>query len=429
MDTALESSAGALVIGLVEEEGDDDEREQATYASKWCDENGSAMHEASDEFASLALAPDANNISAADDGGIGGAHPNAASRTFHCQLKINSESPDTLRGAYSLSKGLLCAIEEAGALDFSNPGTQEGVKLSFTDDCFGPKFLEEMDGATATLDVTLENLEGGWDKSVKFTNLAISGEGSGPGEYYFAFKNSAEGLAIRSYEIDGENTNKTSGYTFTLGSNGDLRFERKQFTAASASTALVDDEDEEEESDDSDDEDAYGADFVRILVKGSMVTEADEDGAQTAKYESVEKFEGIYSMVYPHPDSDVPENTDSGTIYTIKGTSELGYETRHYACNNTGTGAQSEDEDTCDAEDPSSWFSISDWNKDRDERTCFPTDKDCDGVDALEFASGDQKVLMRADSLKDLEKSPVNWIKDMENPLSFDSITWDYIQE
>lgn len=417
IDQALEETAGSLVLELVDGDSDDSETvEQKKYASKYCAETGDPMQDASEGFASLTTL-DADD--GAPDGTMTGTHENYAARLFHCKLKVNSSSPDTPRGAYSTVNGILCAAENAGGLDWDNPGVKSGITIAFTDACFQQKFIDEMEEnglPTVKVDIETTLLEGDeWDRTVKIFNMEFNGEVDQETFYHFSFKNSKDGIGVKQYGYDAQKSAEKSGWAFSLDSDGTMRFERKSFVDPSLA------------SDDYEDE--IGTDFMRIMSKGSIETVKNDEGKVTGtRFTAVTGFEGLYSLAYDHPDAEHQGKT-SATIATIKGTSDAGFETRSYACNNSGFGAQSSEEDDCDPMDATTWKDVSAYNIERGKITCFPRTKTCEGVEALEFGAGKEAMVMRESDASKLEKDPEEWITEMAKPLGFDSVTWDFVQE
>ncbi len=406
VDQALEASAGSLIISLVE---------PSKYASKYCSEHGDPMHEASADFANLTT-NDYDQPS--EDGGMNANHENYASRLFHCKLRVNSESPETPRGAYSLVKGILCTASNNGGLDWDNPGVKDNVTLDFDEKCFGAKFVAEMskNGATtASMSVETkvdENSE--WGKSVKLSKMNFGGEIDTESYYEFSFKNSEQGLAVKQTSYEADKPFEKSGWVFGLDIDGTMRFERKSYRDPSLAS--------------SDDYSEVGTDLMRLLAKGTVEIEDNGGDVVTTKFSGIEKFEGIFMMAYNHPDSDLQGET-SATVATIKGTSDAGFETRAYLCNNGGHGGQVGSDSLCDPMDGSTWTNISQINVDRGKVTCFPKSKSCDGVEALEFGKGKESIVMRVSSSSEMSKDPKAWIEGMSKPLSYESITWDLIQE
>ena len=164
VDEGLESSAGSLVFNLTAE---------SEPASKWCTNHGDPLAEPAD-FPSLTedngTDPDQN-----DDGTIKRTHPNFAARSFHCKLKIDSVSPDTVRGTFSLVKAILCALKDQ--VDFTSEDEADAI-FTFTEACFPPKMLEgDLAGKTATTKlISTTNTGNEWEKKLAFGPFTIGSE-------------------------------------------------------------------------------------------------------------------------------------------------------------------------------------------------------------------------------------------------------------
>jgi len=106
-------------------------------------------------------------------------HADYPARVFECRITSNNGSPESLRGSFSLLRGVLCSFESAlGAIDYTEEGNnlidpEEGLNMTLPDRCWdggAPDGMEsiQLTSAVATL---LDPQEAGFQYRIQLTAL------------------------------------------------------------------------------------------------------------------------------------------------------------------------------------------------------------------------------------------------------------------
>jgi hypothetical protein len=160
-------------------------------------------------------------------------HADYIMRSFYCKVGFDSGNPESARGAYTMAKGILCALDKAGGLEYSEEGTVSDRTVTVNTDCFSEPFVQsdENDGMVLDLTVTATSFPEGsaWNRMVSFPmpnrgndegedeGAALQEEGDDETELMeLYFSNTGTKIAVAS----------NSGWGFSLDSaTGSLRFE------------------------------------------------------------------------------------------------------------------------------------------------------------------------------------------------------------
>ncbi len=379
IDTAIAEAAGSLAIeedvalNLVEEE-------EAPNLSKWCTGHGEPLAVADTSFSSLRL-EGSERLNSSD--------AKYAARLFHCKMKVDSGDPETIRGVIGMPKGLICALEQEGLLDFENPGKVSG-NITLDTDCFSENFINSMKRQGYDLDTTIDaetslltDVEGGWQKKISMTNFALDPDA----EIEIHLFNSTEQVALKITQTDTSNKGSQTVSSFALTQDGVLRIETKTYRMASSRT-----------------DNQFSLAF-RVLAQGDLVIE-EKDGVLTPVYTSFAHYDGIFSSLSKSGE------TISGQMATIIGTVDDGFLTKTYTCSQGGT-------PVCAPAGSIDTFTIG-------EDKCVPSKKKCSGLKAIKFDSTD--FLMGETVLETAEFTAHGWGADLVKPLDFTALTTDFSQ-
>jgi hypothetical protein len=387
-DDAVEEASGSLAI---EPEGLSLSEEELVPGSKWCSNKAEPLFEASSDFASLA----GDDIEIGNLGLLSATSKAWAARKFHCLMKVDTGSAESLRGMMAFPKGIVCAAENAGALDWENPGSRD-ASIEIATDCFSEEFVKnnQEEGKTKIeATITSEILEGeGWDRKLVISDIDLMPNH----EMTLKFKNSSDYMAIVFNMANADNSHKLEAWTFTLTSSGELTVETKTYR-------LTDPEDS-----------SSGNTVMRLLAKGKLDV-SEKSGKKIAKYSDFNSFQGIYASFYIHPDD---SEKYAGKIATISGTVDDGFLTKTYVCNQEASVL------SCDVAAGIGTF----YDPFQGEDNCVPSDKKCKGLDAIEFGK-DLSLIMIVGDVDELgDKNPEAWYKSLESPLLLDEVTTDFSQ-
>jgi hypothetical protein len=160
-------------------------------------------------------------------------HADYIMRSFYCKVGFDSGNPESARGAYTMAKGILCALDKAGGLEYSEEGTVSDRTVTVNTDCFSEPFVQsdENDGMVLDLAVTATSFPEGsaWNRMVSFP---MPGKGGDEGDDEGASLQEEGEEEPEMMELYFSNTGTTiavasnSGWGFSLDSaTGSLRFE------------------------------------------------------------------------------------------------------------------------------------------------------------------------------------------------------------
>jgi len=198
-------------------------------------------------------------------------------REIYCKINGSPVSPEAVRGAYNSAKGIICELEKAGLLEFSEAGVEARLEFEPSGECFGDDFVEaitaEEEDGDILFDVsfTMKTLDGsnGWQQEITYE---IEGETD---SIYFV--TSGTKVAVAKFSSD------SGGWSLSLDSvDGILRYELN--------------------------DPRYGR-HVRLLGAGTI-------DVATGSLTDVNRIEGIYS--------------GEGNIGTLAGTKDGGYKAFGY---------------------------------------------------------------------------------------------------
>jgi hypothetical protein len=227
-DSAIEAVSGSLAI--------DDEAalklDEEVAASRWCTNKGRPLAAADKEYSSLRLEEDGGSGDNFGMNILSATHKKYAARLFHCKMKVDSGSPETIRGTVALPKSIVCAIERSGeSLDEARSFKS---KISVSKDCFSDAFVASStsDGITeleATVTVELVDTATGWQKIVSLSNI------SRMPDFLFTLKfhNSDERMGVTIIDEITSDPGRQSATSFSLTKSGELRMENKDYRFAS----------------------------------------------------------------------------------------------------------------------------------------------------------------------------------------------------
>lgn len=242
-------------------------------------------------------------------------------REIYCKVNGNAGSPESVRGAYSSVKGVICAIEKAGLLKFSTAGETGSTKISITEECFGADYVAS---------AKAEGFDGEFDVSFVMTTL----DGSNGWEQKIAY--TLEGQTDTVYLMTSDTTVSVARYSTEQGGfnlsldakNGILRYE------------LTDPRNDR---------------HVRLLGAGTV----DLD---TGALSSISRIEGIYSA--------------EGAIGTVKGLTKEGFKAYMYESSGYDSASDS-------GSGESSYGNVTYASFSKKTDTCYGTS--CTGNDGIAF--------------------------------------------
>lgn len=197
-------------------------------------------------------------------------------RHFFCLLKTGT-SPETMIGSIVINKGVMCALERAGALEESKLGADQAIEVTVDTNCFSREFVESMnneggDGQSLTEDVLSAGTmpmtvrhnkltgDAHWDSEILLT---MDGETD-----VYRFRSTKEMLS--GMRLSGVGAGEDSGYTYSISSSGTVRFENRLLGGDPSDPAA---------------EGFTGSKHIRILVEGVL-------NKETFTFDSVTKVEG-----------------------------------------------------------------------------------------------------------------------------------------
>jgi hypothetical protein len=231
------------------------------------------------------------------DGGdfMSQSDPEFPARTFYCKLVKNTESPESVQGAYSLIKSVSCALENAGIVF---DGVEHSATVNVDSTCFSEESLAdgEMPG---TIDVKYTA-----SQPASFNpNFQTGVEMTIPDFGTFSLAASVDGSSIRFLGYENQGSTKTGAYVGQFDSEtGEIRFESRhdRFNMVDEGS------------------DGGWSKHDRIYVKCSSVS---SDG----ECEGIEEVQAATSDIF--------NDNDYGKIMTMSGDFSVGVRTRFYEVN------------------------------------------------------------------------------------------------
>lgn len=316
-------------------------------------------------------------------------NPRYVGKLFFCAFGYDG-TPFTARGSFGLLRGILCGLKKADKLHVD--GQSYTAELA-GDDCFPSAMATTIAGSprgALKTTVTATALTGGeWTTKLALivdmsTDLAPAPQSM---EVQLRSSDTAIGFKLKR---EGANTPDWSGIAATLKKDGTLLFERRSDEGGSKTGSTV-----------------QTFRHQRLLISGKL---AD---AQTASFESVDKFEGIMSE--PNRTTIGPQFGRNADVFTIQGAAATGYRTRAYRI-----------DPSCNTPGCADWANAT-WLPGLVE--CLRDDpaKTCGAGITFDFAgnfAGEAPFLMLPESgYTSGYKAPLAWYDALSAPLAFTAVT------
>lgn len=225
--------------------------------------------------------------------------PHYPARIFFCKLAVNTGSPDSVRGTYSIMKNISCALEKAG-LVFD--GQAYDLVAPIDTDCFTQDQVDGIGVSSIQINVTAS-------KPAAFNTYYDSGVvlSMSSGTLMLAVKvtnETREFLFVEDSTL--ESPNKTGGFAASFNKNtGELRFEARadRFLCVEPGSCGWS---------------RHERIWARLLVFGDTII-------------GVNGFEGIASQIYS------VNNTYYGEVSTLKGDLDFGLKGRLFLMNSNSS--------------------------------------------------------------------------------------------
>lgn len=243
-----------------------------------------------------------------DDDDLPRSHPDWGQRHFYCLTKVGT-SPETVIGSIVINKGVLCALEKAGALTDEKSGVEQTVPITIDTECFTPEFVIAMasEGGTEgeSSEASLALNEGGepitmnvvmtYTKLEDDPNWDIKIAANTGDESIYYFKNTKDYLAGARLDKMSDG-GFGSGYVFSVFSDGVLSFENRLFPVPGSGFE--------------------GTKHIRLMVKGEIDKES-------LAIKEIERYEGASASLIDQA---------AGHFNTISGSASTGFKVENFVC-------------------------------------------------------------------------------------------------